>query len=514
MQTEDNSKREKLVAELTAQFKCRVPRPVMGEETAFAPELLRRLHDFIFWHELTPKEQATLKLYEFQTLLLELALLEPEELKLVRLQYPGKSKFEVIVARTLDMLRTNPKYWLDRAEPSSNLPENAAIEEYNKFCERTASLPKGKRLCPADWDEVAPSPRRGSDTQSFRGPICLSPGLASDLFHYARTFCEPATRFTDLILQSTILLLCSSPHRTSETEISTPTLGTSERDAQEFSTKVTESGYDFRAVSGPAASLNSDWLPEMKELWVHPELMAFDFFLGSQGTRREKFDMTDTPGNKRTLVATINTIGIVRGFVKGSVAPLVAARQKFGMNISSCLVETVAQLTAALDQRVFSQEEIDRVVIALAGAISLGVEDSERLRLEAKETAKMFDSAESSELHCIGVGSLLADVNAAVEEYKTYVESPRTKQLLEYKYYSEEKRPWSREDYERFEEALQLFKSSPMANRKIAKYMGSHIQPNHVRYEKKAQMKRLQKGGDYKIKIVCKPDGPSCISQA
>ena len=36
---------------------------------------------------------------------------------------------------------------------------------------------------------------------------------------------------------------------------------------------------------------------------------------------------------------------------------------------------------------------------------------------------------------------------------------------------------WSDEDYKKFYEAVELFKESQLSNKKIAKYMGDHIDP-------------------------------------
>jgi hypothetical protein len=43
---------------------------------------------------------------------------------------------------------------------------------------------------------------------------------------------------------------------------------------------------------------------------------------------------------------------------------------------------------------------------------------------------------------------------------------------------------WSEEDYKRFNEGFKKFRNHQLSNNKIAKYMGSHIEVNHVRYYK------------------------------
>jgi hypothetical protein len=43
---------------------------------------------------------------------------------------------------------------------------------------------------------------------------------------------------------------------------------------------------------------------------------------------------------------------------------------------------------------------------------------------------------------------------------------------------------WSEEDYKRFNEGFKKFRNHQLSNNKIAKYMGSHVEVNHVRYYK------------------------------
>ena len=57
-------------------------------------------------------------------------------------------------------------------------------------------------------------------------------------------------------------------------------------------------------------------------------------------------------------------------------------------------------------------------------------------------------------------------------------------QLRSYRYFNEERLQWTKEDYAKFEEAMDLYNSDQLANKKIAKFMGRHIDANHVRYER------------------------------
>ncbi|CDW88250.1 UNKNOWN [Stylonychia lemnae] len=52
---------------------------------------------------------------------------------------------------------------------------------------------------------------------------------------------------------------------------------------------------------------------------------------------------------------------------------------------------------------------------------------------------------------------------------------------------------WSEQDYKRFLEAVDLFKDSQLGNKKIAKYMGDHIDPIQIRHEKTKYQKNKRK---------------------
>jgi hypothetical protein len=71
-------------------------------------------------------------------------------------------------------------------------------------------------------------------------------------------------------------------------------------------------------------------------------------------------------------------------------------------------------------------------------------------------------------------------------------ESPEEKLKRSYKYFSSERTEWNPEDYEKFYVALKKYNSEQLANKKIAKFMGPHIDPNHVRYERQLYNKRMK----------------------
>ena len=49
---------------------------------------------------------------------------------------------------------------------------------------------------------------------------------------------------------------------------------------------------------------------------------------------------------------------------------------------------------------------------------------------------------------------------------------------------NEKKKEWSKEEYKKFEEAVELYKDASLGNKKIEKYMGDEIDPIKIRQEK------------------------------
>lgn len=71
-------------------------------------------------------------------------------------------------------------------------------------------------------------------------------------------------------------------------------------------------------------------------------------------------------------------------------------------------------------------------------------------------------------------------------------DSPEERLKRSYKYFSKERTEWNPEDYEKFYLAIKKYNSEQLANKKIAKFMGPHIDPNHVRYERQLYNKRMK----------------------
>jgi len=75
-------------------------------------------------------------------------------------------------------------------------------------------------------------------------------------------------------------------------------------------------------------------------------------------------------------------------------------------------------------------------------------------------------------------------IENVAERYFNQYNTENLKKKRSYRYFSDERKPWANQDYKRFYEGIKKFNNESLANKKIAKYMGKHIDPNHVRYER------------------------------
>ena len=83
-------------------------------------------------------------------------------------------------------------------------------------------------------------------------------------------------------------------------------------------------------------------------------------------------------------------------------------------------------------------------------------------------------------------------IDRVASKVKEIYESPEEKLKRSYKYFSKERTEWNPEDYEKFYVAMKKYNNEQLANKKIAKFMGPHIDPNHVRYERQLYNKRMK----------------------
>ena len=192
--------------------------------------------------------------------------------------------------------------------------------------------------------------------------------------------------------------------------------------------------------------------------------------------------------------------------MKTHVQPLRSMGTKFScVFFDPSLTSTLNPLLRSMAKSLYDDSSLCEIDALLKSGIRFDADS-----LETARNAALLLEKRKSELECFGVNSTAAHVEEAIPAYVEYVSSPESKKEREYMYYSGDKIPWNSEDYAKFEEALQVFKNSPMANRKIAKYMGKHIHPNHVRYAKK-EMRKKEFGEGLKLKIVCKTEGSECV---
>ena len=195
--------------------------------------------------------------------------------------------------------------------------------------------------------------------------------------------------------------------------------------------------------------------------------------------------------------------------------PLISERKQFAIVYTADFITSFQERIEDISRKFYDAGMIAQISAILTQTIVFNEIGLETLRNAAiHEKGKMLATADDSKegvssdsisnaesLNCIGVQSSAAHIEEAMKDYKEYINSEETKKKREYMYYSEEKPQWTPEDYEKFEQALEIYKDTPCANKRIAKYMGDHIHPNHVRYERKEMRKKHK--DNFKIKIAC-----------
>ncbi len=78
-----------------------------------------------------------------------------------------------------------------------------------------------------------------------------------------------------------------------------------------------------------------------------------------------------------------------------------------------------------------------------------------------------------------------------------FYNKPEEREKRKYRYFSDDRPEWTEQDYSKFYEALKIFNNESLANKKIAKFMGKHIDPNHVRFERQLYNKKLKQNREF-----------------
>lgn len=93
----------------------------------------------------------------------------------------------------------------------------------------------------------------------------------------------------------------------------------------------------------------------------------------------------------------------------------------------------------------------------------------------------------------MGSFSSTEKINEAIKSYEDMINSPTMKKKRAYKFHSEERGEWNESIYKRFLEGLLKFYDNSINNRKIAKYIGSGISANQVKFVKGKYIRKLKK---------------------
>ena len=92
----------------------------------------------------------------------------------------------------------------------------------------------------------------------------------------------------------------------------------------------------------------------------------------------------------------------------------------------------------------------------------------------------------------MGAFSDKCQIENSFEAYKHYIESPATMDQRSYMFHNENRKAWTEEEYKKFLIAFEKFMDQPVNNKKIAKFIGPQVDPNHVRFVKGAYVRRLR----------------------
>ena len=165
--------------------------------------------------------------------------------------------------------------------------------------------------------------------------------------------------------------------------------------------------------------------------------------------------------------------------------------------------EDLLKLHASANQSVLTESEIYRLLqhfkphITHRDTSALAIKETSHFIHELHENSKENIKRRKRSADRINLGIFSSPIvegekiGDVMKEYtEGYYNLGQTRKKREYKFHSSERKEWSTSEWKRFYEGVKLY---PNNNSKIAKYMGSEIQSNHVRYEKSRFMKTIKK---------------------
>ena len=113
------------------------------------------------------------------------------------------------------------------------------------------------------------------------------------------------------------------------------------------------------------------------------------------------------------------------------------------------------------------------------------------------ETLNQFlylnENFEKNTENVMGSFSSIEKINEALQTYDDILNSPTMKKKRAYKFHSEDRGEWNETIYKKFLEGLSKYYDNSINNKKIAKYIGSGISANHVKFVKGRYLRKLKK---------------------
>jgi len=81
----------------------------------------------------------------------------------------------------------------------------------------------------------------------------------------------------------------------------------------------------------------------------------------------------------------------------------------------------------------------------------------------------------------------------SIENYQNYFNSPTMAKKRSYIFHTSHRKKFSTDECKKFLEGLHKYYDTPVNNKRIAKHIGPHIKPNHVRFIKGNYLRQLRK---------------------
>jgi hypothetical protein len=430
---------------------ARARQPRKGDPTSLSISVLPIIKREVK-RRLSRKEVCCLQDYDLETYLVELSLVDYRH-------YKGKPHSDMspeeLIEGVITNIRKDARYWIPESEIhtavlAGNYSQKGAPQEHDDTEEDRAVSYKDLRSdVEANCKDAIFSTNRYMRLP--RLPLILFP----QVFQFVRGKEGAGDNVADLCLQNMVLRCLLRARHHHKIEI-TP------REAQNDSKNV-----KFRRlVTGIGAQ--KGFLIEDVEL-----LLEFKEFCHEHVSYMQDFDLEKTFDRYNELRIREETLlaDTLRYCIEGYRNFLAGTGPKVARMLAMRPANVLDESTALFQYDISASPQVTNEVVTAREEATV----TAYLKCQRPESGWFPDKRERDPE---------ASLNQLSEQLLAYFNSPDQVQLRSYRYFNEDRPQWTKEDFAKFEEAMDLYNSDQLANKKIAKYMGRHIDANHVRYER------------------------------